>query len=587
MRVHTIITSALGAPGRGLVRLLATVPRHQIFALAVLMVLNALTNGFGILMLVPLLNTTTGIQEGHSIFSTALGAIGLHNQLALILVIFVVLVAIRGLVNFYQEDMKTRVESDLVDSYRIRCFSGLIEAEWRWLSQSKIADHTALISTDVNRIGFGFSQAMRLITDGFTALAYLSAALALSWQVAVAALVGGVLVSLAFSRGRRRASELGTNVSLVGKDMQRQLQEGLSSVRLAKAFGRETRQIEAMRESTANVRQQMLAYRRLTSFSHGALTFGGAALLALMLYLGLTYWLQPFQVLLPLLLVFVRLIPILGSLQQSWQDWLYAFPAYERAEQLLANSKIHAEPAPTTDGVILLTDAVRLHNVHFTYPGRKIAAQDGVTLALKAQTTTAIFGTSGSGKSTMADILIGLIEPDAGAMMVDDVVITGGARRMWRKSVAYVQQEAFLFHDSIRANLLWSKPDATDAELSQALTMASAEFVHKLPDGLETIVGDGGVRLSGGERQRIALARALLHAPALLILDEATSALDTENETAIRRALAGLHGKLTVVIIGHRLAMLDQADQIIELEAGRVKQCVTHPIVQCSEAVGA
>jgi ATP-binding cassette subfamily C protein len=127
-----------------------------------------------------------------------------------------------------------------------------------------------------------------------------------------------------------------------------------------------------------------------------------------------------------------------------------------------------------------------------------------------------------------------------------------------------------LFHESVRDNLLWASPNASEAELNFALTTAAADFVFALPDGLNTIVGDGGVRLSGGERQRIALARALLCAPTLLILDEATSALDPANEAAIRLAIANLRGNMTIILIGHRLAMLDQADQVIELWDGQI-----------------
>ena len=136
--------------------------------------------------------------------------------------------------------------------------------------------------------------------------------------------------------------------------------------------------------------------------------------------------------------------------------------------------------------------------------------------------------------------------------------------------MAYVPQDAFLFHDSIRNNLLWGRPNACEEDLLHALELAAADFVLDLPQGLDTVVGDNGVRFSGGERQRIALARALLKRPSLLILDEATSALDTENEARIRSAIEKLHGGLTVVIIGHRLSTLEHADQVILLDAGRI-----------------
>jgi ATP-binding cassette subfamily C protein len=179
-------------------------------------------------------------------------------------------------------------------------------------------------------------------------------------------------------------------------------------------------------------------------------------------------------------------------------------------------------------------------------------------------------GASGAGKSTLADVLMGLLQPDDGCLCVDDVRLDGATRMAWRRSVAYVPQEVFLFHDSIRNNLLWGYEAASEAELITALKRAAADFVFDLPAGLNTLVGDGGVRLSGGERQRIALARALLKRPSLLILDEATSALDLESEARVRRSIENLHGDLTVVIIGHRLPTLEHADQVVVLDQGRI-----------------
>ncbi len=187
-----------------------------------------------------------------------------------------------------------------------------------------------------------------------------------------------------------------------------------------------------------------------------------------------------------------------------------------------------------------------------------------------ARSTTAVVGQSGAGKSTLADVLTGLLAPDAGEMSVDGVPVAGARRRAWRRQVAYVPQDVYLFHDSIRNNLLWGQPDATENALRQALERAAASFVFRLPQGMETVVGDAGVRLSGGERQRLALARALLKRPSLLILDEATSALDLENEARICEAIEGLHGDLTVVVIGHRLPNLRRADQVVVLDAGRI-----------------
>jgi len=168
--------------------------------------------------------------------------------------------------------------------------------------------------------------------------------------------------------------------------------------------------------------------------------------------------------------------------------------------------------------------------------------------------------------------MMGLLTPQAGRVLVDDVPLTPRSVGRWRRTTAYVSQEIFLFHDTVRANLRWAVPGATDDEIATALTMAAADFVFDLPSGLDTIVGDRGLRLSGGERQRIALARALLQHPSLLILDEATSALDAENESRILEAIHRLHGSLTIVIITHRLSAIIGADLIHVLNGGLVDE---------------
>jgi ATP-binding cassette subfamily C protein len=189
---------------------------------------------------------------------------------------------------------------------------------------------------------------------------------------------------------------------------------------------------------------------------------------------------------------------------------------------------------------------------------------------------TAIVGPSGAGKSTLADLMMGLLAPDEGVVLIDALPLSGKHLHAWRRSVGYVPQENFLFHDTIRTNLQWAKSDATESEMRRALESAAAlDFVTALPSGLDTVVGDRGVRLSGGERQRIALARALLRNPNLLLLDEATSSLDSENERRIQQAVERLHGDITVVVIAHRLSTVSRADQVVLLDEGKVVETGT------------
>ena len=227
---------------------------------------------------------------------------------------------------------------------------------------------------------------------------------------------------------------------------------------------------------------------------------------------------------------------------------------------------------------LTLKNNIRCDQLSFSYYNdNRIYSLQNINLVIPSKSMVAITGPSGSGKTTLADLLMGLLTPVEGTIFIDEKSLKGDLLHQWRNSVGYVPQETFLFNDSIRANLLWAKPDASEAEIWEALQLAAARsFVSNLPKGLNTILGDRGILLSGGERQRIALARALLRKPTLLLLDEATSSLDMENESHIQDAIEGLHGELTMVIIAHRLSTIERADKIVVLESGRIKEVKLH-----------
>jgi ATP-binding cassette subfamily C protein len=192
-----------------------------------------------------------------------------------------------------------------------------------------------------------------------------------------------------------------------------------------------------------------------------------------------------------------------------------------------------------------------------------------VTLDLPVGSITVVSGPSGAGKTTLADVLMGLVAPDQGALFIDDMPLDAAGRLAWRQAVSYVPQEVVIYAGTLRGNLARACPDATDAQMHAALGAAAADFTANWPAGLDTLIGPGGRQLSGGERQRLALARGLLRQPSLLILDEVSSALDPENEGRIRDSVAQLAGRITTVILGHSAAFDSIATQHYMLNAGR------------------
>jgi ATP-binding cassette subfamily C protein len=276
--------------------------------------------------------------------------------------------------------------------------------------------------------------------------------------------------------------------------------------------------------------------------------------------------------LLMLIFVFGRVMPRIMSLHESVQTLLASIPAFSVVMRVIDGCEAHAERTAEDAGARMpLHRDVRFDRVSYSYAGANAPAVDGVSFTIPAGRTTAFVGASGAGKSTLADLLIGLLRPASGSIRIDDRALSPDDTAAWRRSIGYVPQDSFLLHDTVRANLLWAKPDATEDEMWEALERAAAAgFLRARGEGLDTIVGDRGVRVSGGERQRLALARALLVKPALLVLDEATSALDSHNEEQILTAVRGLTGTVTTVIVTHRLSAIRRADMIHVVDHGAI-----------------
>ncbi len=276
---------------------------------------------------------------------------------------------------------------------------------------------------------------------------------------------------------------------------------------------------------------------------------------------------------LPVVLVtvvlFQRIVSRLHQAQVEYQGMV----ANESAYRAVRRTTRRAEEAREEDGAGLpapgLDSGLRLERVTFAHAASPVL--DGVSVELPAGALVAVTGPSGAGKTTLVDLLLGLLRPTSGRVLVDGVPLTDVDRAGWRRLVGYVPQETVLLHDTVARNVaLGGAPDV--ARLRRALESAGAlAFVEALPEGVETVVGERGARLSGGQRQRISIARALYGGPRLLVLDEATTGLDPATEAGIAETLRGLRGSVTVVAVTHGARLLDVADLVLEVAAGAVR----------------
>lgn len=365
------------------------------------------------------------------------------------------------------------------------------------------------------------------------------------------------------------------------------LQQGLGGAKEVKLLGREREFLERYRIhnlQSARARLLQQALQQLPRLWLELLAVCGlAALVLTMLAQG-----RALAAVLPTLGVFAaaafRLMPSANRMMRAVQSLRYGRAVIDTVHSEL---KI-AAPSKKDDksGLTHFRGRLELDKVSFTYPGSSTPALTGLSLTIQNGETVGFIGASGAGKSTLVDILLGLLTPDVGEVRVDGKDIHTNLRG-WQEQVGYVPQSIFLTDDTLRRNVAFGLPNEQIDEAAVWRAIRSAqleEFVRSLPQGLDTFVGERGIRLSGGQRQRIGISRALYHDPAVLVLDEATSSLDTATERGVMEAVRALHGTKTILIVAHRLSTVGHCDRLYRIEHGKVVREGSPETVSASQA---
>lgn len=454
-----------------------------------------------------------------------------------------------------------------------------------YFSRRKIGDLVSRFSTDVQvtyrTVNIFFSE---MLLQPFLVLAAAVIALFLHWQLALLLLVAFPLVVTPVRRiGKRVLKRSKRSLHSLGETLEAVTQV-LSGLRVVKAFRMEDAELRQYGEVNRRwLRRQAALLRAKASnraLTHGLLGVSLAALLgtgSYLLFSGL--WGLSVGVFAALVLAFIKMSRPLRRISVAYNNWQESLGAAGRLFEVLD----HPEPAPDPPDAVEMGPIrreVRFEDVWFSYEGDDGPAEDvlqGVSFSIPAGSTVALVGPSGAGKSTVADLLFRFYEPTAGRITVDGVPITEVSRGSLLAQVAVVSQEPFLFNASVRANIAYGRPGATEEEIRAA---ARAAYIHDvitaLPLGYDTVVGERGATLSGGQLQRITIARAILKDASLLLLDEATSNLDTESEQAVQRALDNLLRERTALVIAHRLSTVLHADRILVMRGGRIVEDGTH-----------
>lgn len=554
--------------------LMAHMPRKMIAIVLMLMILASATESFGVLLLVPFLAKLEGISTSHSFDALTLqwiSLMGVPLSLAGILSIFVLLVVIKTCLSFARDHWSSRLQLLVIDNARRACLKSLLEAEWRWLAFRRSSDLSNLVLIEVVRLGVGAHGTLLLIAGSLTTLAYLSVAFIISFGMTLMALATAAFLFFLLSNFHRQAHALGQLQSDRNRSLFQTVQSSLAALKIARVHANEAKYLDLLDATVIDAQRAQLQAVWNSALTRSIFQVAGAIFLALYVYIGWTVLHLSAPELLTLVFIFGRLMPIMNSVQQQMHSCLSVLPALLEVEQFLAESqKASAPSAKGTEAPLPLDREIELRNVSLSYEKDARPILDQISVTLPARKVIALMGPSGAGKTTLADVIMGLTVPNAGQLLVDDVPVSGTNRRRWMQAIGYMPQDSLIFPGTVRENLCWFAPDVDDATIQEALTSASAQFVFNLPNGLETLLGAGGIELSGGESQRISLARALLQKPSFLVLDEPTSALDDGNTGRIFETIKLMRGTVTILLIGHSHMAAEIADLVVTLREGRM-----------------
>lgn len=541
------------------------------------LVVAGLVESVSLTTMLPLMSVMLG-DNAHSAFGeriiSAMAWFGMEPTIVVLLTIIVVGMALSSLLILIANRQVGYTVAHVATDLRVDLINATLGSRWEYYLRQPGGALANAVATEAYRASTAYEHAANMVALSIQAVAYGVIALVVSWQAAVVCLLVGLGILLALRGLVKTSRRAGRSQTSLMRDLLVSLSDTLGSVKPLKAMAREDIADTLLRhqatELNAAMEKEVTSRETLRALQEPLL----AILAAAGLYAGLVLWHLPLSSVMVLIFMVVRVLGLMHKAQQRYHRMAAQESAFWALREAVDKATAEAEPKggnvqPT------LGQSIEFENVSFKYDGRTVL--DDATFGFKVGTMTTLVGPSGAGKTTILDLLCALLSPQTGHIRVDGVSLVDIDRRKWRRMIGYVTQETLLLHDSIQANVTLGEPALTAQDAERALRQAGAwEFVEKLPDGMNSVVGERGGKLSGGQRQRIVIARALAHHPRLLILDEATSALDPEAEREICDSLKALTPEITIIAVSHRPRLIEIADEVVQVKDGVITR-LTNP----------
>jgi len=540
--------------------------------LIILGLLTAISEGLSITLIIPLIQsqTGTGSNEIASRLSDLFSIFPEDQRLFWISASLLACILLKNALSYAYNLFFQWTNGTIGHRLRSRILRQLLSVGQSYLDSH---DSGALLNTlggETWRVTAAFSIFASSIINVCMTVILTVILLVISWKLTLATGVFLIAISLLLRLLTRRVKALGERATAANATISQRMIETVNGLRVVRAFGREDYEQSRFDRASLSVRDAFFSVDRVSGLVRPLSEVLIAPILLGVLVVTMTYDPGDFAISLVFLLFLYRLQPRIKQLDSDRVNLLALAAPIDSVRTLIADDdkpfvRGGTRTLPRLDGSILLRD------VSLNYASTPRPALDRVTLEIELGKTTAFVGPSGAGKSSLISLLCRFYDPTAGTILLNGHALAEHDLRWWRSQIALVSQDVHLFNTTIGENIAYGKADATRDEVREAARRAHAlEFIDQLPQGMETSIGDHGVRLSGGQRQRLALARAFVRNPQILILDEATNSLDVLSEQLIQDALIEFQRDRTVLVIAHRMSTVEHADKVVVLENGRV-----------------
>jgi ABC-type multidrug transport system fused ATPase/permease subunit len=513
----------------------------------------------------------------------------LFQRIRIAAFLLVCLISLRAISLIIGSIAQNKLRVILIKYYRMACSSQLMKVGMEYINHQKSADLHTTITVRTNDLGALATYIGSLFPRVFSVSLLFAMLLILSWKLTLLSVFVAGLIALLLQIIANKAEIIGKRCNQSYLVFSRAALDMLQGMKLIRVLGREKDIIQKFDEKVEDVNQNLFKMGLLSQSVQPAHEVLSAIALAIILIAGSLFILSQnsgkgMEIIIAFIVIFNRITPSAMAFNQAWVSMKGDMPAYKQVADLLeTKDKIYLSAGNQLPEK--QWEAIEFRDVSFEYD-LSVPVLSKISFKILRGSHVGFVGSSGGGKSTIVELLLRFYDPQAGSILVDRVPLKELDILAWRRKTGFVAQDTFLFHDTIKGNIAFANPEATEQEIQAAAKKAFChEFIMRLPKGYDTVIGDRGVLLSGGQKQRIAIARAIISNPDILIFDEATSSLDTESEDIVQRALEEVGKDRTVITIAHRLSTVRACDPILVLDKGSVVQRGTHTRLAVEEGV--